>query len=174
MGSIRHGTTRPRYVGTFHFALKKTWARSVLADADKERQNGKDGGWQQGTPHKEELELVGCCKHYTAPRPLCHFALATFSREWLKIGSQTQCGANRVPSKYLFCHPRASCLTRTRHGLIFHLIHFHSASSFLPSRGGEHPPDPRTADGLVDWPHKVFSQGYEQRCRPCKGVSLYR
>ena len=31
----------------------------MLADADKEKLNGTDGGWQQETPHKkEELELA--------------------------------------------------------------------------------------------------------------------
>ena len=34
------------------------WARSVLADADEERQHRTDGGWQQETQYKEELELV--------------------------------------------------------------------------------------------------------------------
>ena len=36
---------------------KKAWARSVLAEVEKERQNGTDGDWQQETPYKEELEL---------------------------------------------------------------------------------------------------------------------
>ena len=44
-------------MGTVH-PQKKTWARSVLVDADKERQNGTDGGWQQETLYKEDLELV--------------------------------------------------------------------------------------------------------------------
>ena len=70
------------------------------------------------------------CKHNTAPRTLCHFAHVIFARVWLKIESQTQCGANCVPSEELFGHPRASCLTRTRHGLIFHLFHFLNASLF--------------------------------------------
>ena len=36
------------------------------------------------------------CKHCTAPRTLCHFAHAIFSRAWLQIEFQTQCQANRV------------------------------------------------------------------------------
>ena len=40
------------------FTLKKTWARSGLADADKERQNGTDGGWQQETTCKKRPEFV--------------------------------------------------------------------------------------------------------------------
>ena len=40
------------------FTLKKTWARSVLADVDKEWQHGTEGGRQQETPYKEEPELV--------------------------------------------------------------------------------------------------------------------
>ena len=40
------------------FTLNKAWTRSGLAEADKERQNGTDGDWQQENPYKEELELV--------------------------------------------------------------------------------------------------------------------
>ena len=40
------------------FTLEKVWARSVLADVEKERQNGTDGEWPQETRYKEELELV--------------------------------------------------------------------------------------------------------------------
>ena len=38
--------------------LKKAWVRSVVAEADKERQNGTDGDGQHEPPYKEELELV--------------------------------------------------------------------------------------------------------------------
>ena len=38
------------------FTIKKARARSVLADAESVRQNGKDGRWQHKTPHKEERE----------------------------------------------------------------------------------------------------------------------
>ena len=40
------------------FTLKQAWARSVVAEVEKERQNGTGGDWQQETPNKEELELV--------------------------------------------------------------------------------------------------------------------
>ena len=33
------------------------WARSVLVDDGKERQDGIEGDWQQESPYKEELEL---------------------------------------------------------------------------------------------------------------------
>ena len=38
--------------------IKQAWTRSVLADAQSERQNGTDGRWQQETPYREELGLV--------------------------------------------------------------------------------------------------------------------
>ena len=65
----------------------------------------------------------------------------------LKIESQTW------SLKMFACHSRASCLTRTRHGLIFHICQFfHNASLPLllrcllyPSHGDDLPPDPRTA-----------------------------
>ena len=57
MGSTCHGTRRAQMWE--RFTLKETWARSVLADADKERQHGTDGGWQQETAYREELKLVG-------------------------------------------------------------------------------------------------------------------
>ena len=41
MGSIWHGTSR----AWERFNIKKAWARSVLADAESERQNGTDGRW---------------------------------------------------------------------------------------------------------------------------------
>ena len=69
----------------------------------------------------------GECKHYTAPRKLCHFAHALFSRVWLKIESQTQCEVNRIPLK-IVGPSRAPCLILIRHGLIFHLFHFLNAS----------------------------------------------
>ena len=40
------------------FTLTKAWARSVLEDAESERQNGADDDWQQETPYIEELQLV--------------------------------------------------------------------------------------------------------------------
>ena len=40
------------------FIYKKSWARSFLADVEKEWQNGRDGEWQKDTPCEEELELV--------------------------------------------------------------------------------------------------------------------
>ena len=36
----------------------KSWASSVLADAEKVGQHGTDGTWQHETPYKEELKLV--------------------------------------------------------------------------------------------------------------------
>ena len=30
-----------------HFTIKKAWTRSVLVDAEKERQEGTEGDWQQ-------------------------------------------------------------------------------------------------------------------------------
>ena len=40
-------------------SLKEAWARSVLADAEKERQNGADGDLQLETPcQAERAELV--------------------------------------------------------------------------------------------------------------------
>ena len=40
------------------FAIKKAWARSVLADAENARQLGTDGRWQHEAPYEEELELL--------------------------------------------------------------------------------------------------------------------
>ena len=42
-----------------HFTIKKAWTRSVLEDAEKERQEGIEGDWQQESPNKEEL---GACQ----------------------------------------------------------------------------------------------------------------
>ena len=41
-----------------HFTVKRNWAKEVLADAEKDRQEGIQGKWQKGSPFKEELELV--------------------------------------------------------------------------------------------------------------------
>ena len=41
-----------------HFSIRKAWARSVLVVAERERQEGREGIWQQESPFKEELELV--------------------------------------------------------------------------------------------------------------------
>ena len=38
--------------------IKKSSARSVLVDAEKEREEGIGHDWQQESPYKEELELV--------------------------------------------------------------------------------------------------------------------
>ena len=40
------------------FAIKKSVARSVFADADHVRQFGTDGGWEHETPYKEEQEFL--------------------------------------------------------------------------------------------------------------------
>ena len=41
------------------FTINKAWTWSVLSDAEKERQEGSQGDWQQEMPYKEQLELVG-------------------------------------------------------------------------------------------------------------------
>ena len=41
-----------------HFTVKRAWAKAVLSDADKERQEGIQGNWQKDSPFKQELELV--------------------------------------------------------------------------------------------------------------------
>ena len=41
-----------------HLTIKNAWARSVLLDAEKERQEGRDGHWQQESPYNEEPNLV--------------------------------------------------------------------------------------------------------------------
>ena len=33
-----------------HFTVKRAWAKAVLADAEKERQEGIQGKWQQELP----------------------------------------------------------------------------------------------------------------------------
>ena len=38
------------------FTIKRAWAKKVLADAAKEKQEGIQGQWQQGFPVKEVLE----------------------------------------------------------------------------------------------------------------------
>ena len=66
---------------------------------------------------------------------------------WLKIDSQPQCEANRVPLKILVCHSRASCYVRTRHGSDLPLctvLPQRLFSLLYPSHGNEHPLDPRT------------------------------
>ena len=40
-----------------HFTMKKVWARSVLVEVEKERQDGIEGDWQQESPCQEALEL---------------------------------------------------------------------------------------------------------------------
>ena len=40
------------------FTLKRTGARKILADAAQEKQEGKQGQWQQESPFKEVLEQV--------------------------------------------------------------------------------------------------------------------
>ena len=47
----------------FHHQKKKALARSVLVDAEKERQGGIEGDWQQESPHKEERELIRHSSH---------------------------------------------------------------------------------------------------------------
>ena len=47
--SIWHGATCVQNVRHVSL-LQKSWARSVLAEVEKERQNGTDGAWQQETP----------------------------------------------------------------------------------------------------------------------------
>ena len=42
-------------------AIKKAWASSAVADADKVRQSGTDGRWQQEMPYKVEFELLRRC-----------------------------------------------------------------------------------------------------------------
>ena len=41
-----------------HFTIKRTWAKAVLADAEKERQVGIQGNWQMESPFKEVMEQV--------------------------------------------------------------------------------------------------------------------
>ena len=41
-----------------HFTIKKARARSVWVDVERERQEGREGVWQQESPEKEELKLV--------------------------------------------------------------------------------------------------------------------
>ena len=41
-----------------YFIIKRAWARKVLADAGEEKQEGKQGRWQQESPSKEVLEQV--------------------------------------------------------------------------------------------------------------------
>ena len=40
------------------FTIEKAWARSVMAEVEKERLGGREGDWQQESPYKEELELI--------------------------------------------------------------------------------------------------------------------
>ena len=37
---------------------KRAWAKAVLTDAEKERQEGIQGNWQKESPFKQDLELV--------------------------------------------------------------------------------------------------------------------
>ena len=41
-----------------HFTVKGVWAKAVLSDAEKERQEGIQGNWQKESPFKQEQELV--------------------------------------------------------------------------------------------------------------------
>ena len=41
-----------------YFTIKRAWAKKVLADAPKEKQEGIQGRWQQESPFKEVLEHV--------------------------------------------------------------------------------------------------------------------
>ena len=41
-----------------HITVNRKWTKEVLADAEKEMQEGIQGTWQKESPHKEELELV--------------------------------------------------------------------------------------------------------------------
>ena len=41
-----------------HFTIKRAWTEKVLADAEKQKQEGIQGNWQMESPFKEELELV--------------------------------------------------------------------------------------------------------------------
>ena len=61
----------------------------------------------------------------------------------IELSPPTQCEARRAPLKQLFWHPRASCFIRTRFGRF--PLPQRLSSLLLPSRGDEHPPDPRTA-----------------------------
>ena len=41
-----------------HFTVKRVLAKAVLSDAERERQEGKQGNWQKDSPFKQELEPV--------------------------------------------------------------------------------------------------------------------
>ena len=40
-----------------HFTIKRVWPRSVLVDAEKERQEGIEGDWKQASTHKRSRSL---------------------------------------------------------------------------------------------------------------------
>ena len=115
-----------------------------------------------------EISLTGDSDSLSATRGVnrtphrAHFAHAIFSRVRLKIESQIHCEASRSFLNICVCHSRASCLIRTRHGLIFHPSQsFHSASFLhvIHLTVMNTPLIHRQQDGLVDWPYKVLSQG---------------
>ena len=63
--------------GLWHGTIKKAWARSVLVDAEEERQEGREGVWHQESPYKEELELDNYnrdlrCEGFFLMRPACY------------------------------------------------------------------------------------------------------
>ena len=41
-----------------HFTTKRTWAKAVLADAEKQKQEGIHGKWQMESPSREVVEQV--------------------------------------------------------------------------------------------------------------------
>ena len=59
-----------------HFTVKRAWAKAVLADAEKEKQQGIQVKWQLDTPFKEVLEQIKkssdmSCNAYLMRRACC-------------------------------------------------------------------------------------------------------
>ena len=53
-----------------HFTVRRKWAQEVLADAEKERQEGLQGNWQKESLFTEELEVVKRCNDLSVHAPL--------------------------------------------------------------------------------------------------------